>query len=168
MVFFDPANSSILKRDLVYFRRNFIVCPEQWETISGKYEDFEWNEIKFTDVNERLINEVEGLYLFLLSPRKVNAPFINYKLYVGETQNLKQRFRDYLNKRHKPKSSQFKMQELVSDFPENLYFCYVELNGLDEIQRKEIEDDFLVAFMPPTNSKYPKYIQRVVLAAYEH
>ena len=105
--------------------------------------------------------------MFLASPKKVNASFINYFFYVGETKNLKRRFGEYLAKIHSPKSGQYQMHQVIKDFSDHLYFYYVELPGFDEIQRKVIEDKFLTAFLPPINSKYPQGLQRIVLGAYK-
>ena len=163
----DPTVSDDHRNRFLKYRRKFIINPEQWETILGKYNHFNWNEVHFKPANLASLNETEGLYLFLASPKKVNAGFINYYFYVGETNNLKRRFTEYLRKMHSPKSGQYKVQQIIKDFNEHLYFYYVELPGFTQVQRREIEDDFLTAFLPPVNSKYPQGLQSIVLGAYQ-
>lgn len=163
----DPAVSDVHRSRFLKYRRKFIICPEQWESIAGKYLSFNWTEVKFEDASLSSLNEVEGLYLFYASPRKVNAPFMNYFFYVGETNSLQRRFNDYLRKLHNPKSAQYKVQQIINDFPDHLYFHYVELPGFNETQRREIEDEFLTAFLPPINSKYPQGLQSIALGAYQ-
>jgi len=165
--YYDPAVSENHRDRFLKYKRKFIINPDQWETILGKYNHFNWNEVHFQPVNLLSLNEVEGIYLFLASPKKVNASFINYFFYVGETNNLRRRYNEYLAKAHSPKSGQYKVQQIIKDFNEHLYFYYVELPGFNQIQRRIVEDDFLTAFLPPINSKYPQGLQSIVLGAYQ-
>lgn len=164
--YFDPTTNRSTRKDLKYYRRNFIISPNQWNTINLEYEDYEWNELKFEEANREVLNQVEGIYLFFASPKKINAPFINYFFYVGETNNLNRRFKDYLAKQHNPKSGQYKVHTIIDDFPGDLYFYYVELPGYTQEQRRVIEDKLLIAFTPPINSKYPQGLQSIISAAY--
>lgn len=164
--YFDPATNRSYRDRFLKYRRKFIICPEQWETLDGLYDTYNWSELKFSTTNKDSLNEVEGIYFFLASPKKVNAPFLNYFFYVGETDNLKRRFGNYLDKIDSPKSGQYKMYTVIDDFPNHLYFYYVELPGFDQTQRREIEDNLLIAFTPPINSKYPQGLQSIILAAY--
>ncbi len=166
MDYLDPANHSTYRNRFLKYRRKFVICPEQWETIDGKYNHFSWTEIKFEEASRNSLNDVEGLYLFFSSPKKVNALFMNYFFYVGETSSLQRRFGEYLDKVDNPKSGQYKMYTIIDDFPDNLYFYYVELPGYTQAQRREIEDEFLIAFTPPINSKYPQGLQSIIQAAY--
>lgn len=163
----DPAVSNSHRDRFLKYKRKFIICPEQWETILGQYNHFNWIEIKFDPINRNAINEVEGLYLFLASPKKVNASFINYFFYVGETNCLRRRFGEYLDKIHRPKSTQYQVQQIINDFKDHLYFYYVELAGFNQTQRRVIEDQFLTAFLPPVNFKYPQGLQSIVQGAYQ-
>lgn len=164
--YFDPATNKNTRKDFIHYRRNFIISPNQWASITGEYEDYEWSEIKFEDDNRDLLDDIEGIYLFFASPKKINAPFINYFFYVGETNNLNRRFKDYLGKKHKPKSGQYKVYTIIDDFPDDLYFYYVKLPGYTQEERRIIEDKLLVAFTPPINSKYPQGLQSIISAAY--
>ena len=163
----DPTISDIHRSRFLKYKRKFIICPEQWESIDGEYLGYNWTELKFEPSNHSNLKEVEGVYLFFAAPKKVNAPFINYFFYVGETNNLNRRFGEYLEKLHSPKSSQYKVQQIISDFPDHLYFQYVELPGFNQAQRREVEDKFLIAFLPPVNTKYPQGLQSIVLGAYQ-
>jgi hypothetical protein len=164
--YFDPTTNRNIRNDFVRFRRNFIMSPTQWNTILGQHLTFNWNEVKFSETNRNTLPQVEGLYLFTASPKKVNASFINYLFYVGETDNINRRFGNYLDKVDHPKSGQYRVYTIIDDFPDNLYFHYVELPGLNTIGRRVIEDQFLVAFLPPINSKFPQGLQSIISAAY--
>lgn len=164
--YFDPVTNRTLRKDLKYFKRNFIISPDQWNTLSDEYNNYEWNEVKFEKASLKTLPEVEGVYLIIASPRKINAPFINYFLYVGETKDIQQRFKDYLRKQNNPKSGQYKVHTVIDDFPHNLYFCYVELEGFSQVDRRIIEDKLLTAFTPPINSKYPQGLQSIIAAIY--
>lgn len=164
--YFDLATNRNFRSRLLQFKRNFILDPSQWNTLNTKYTDFNWQELKFSKENVNSLKEVEGIYIFCSSPKQVNAPFVNYFFYIGETDNLKRRFTQYLNKEHKPKTGQYKVFTIIDDYPENLYFFFVELPGISQTNRRLIEDDFLIAFMPPINSKYPQGLQSIILSAY--
>lgn len=166
MDYFDVTTNREVRNRLSNYKRSFIICPEQWNTIVDRYSTLEWSEIKFCEENRDILNEVEGLYLILASPKKANATFINYFFYVGETDNLRRRFGQYLDKKDNPKSGQYKVYTIIEDFPENLYFYYIELPSYDQIRRREIENEFLTAFTPPINSKYPQGLQSLIQAVY--
>ena len=166
MDYFDPTTEREARHRFLHYRRSFIICPEQWETLDALYETLHWEEVKFNQGSQISIPETEGLYMFMASPKKLNAPFLNYLFYLGETDNLRRRFGNYLNKRDNPKSGQYKVYTIVDDFPNHLYFRYIQLDGYDVTQRRVIEDQLLVALLPPINSKFPQQLQSIVLAAY--
>lgn len=165
--YYDPVTINETRDRFLKYRRNFIICPEQWETLAGAHLTLNWQRIKFTEANRNILPQVEGIYIFAASPEKINASFINYFFYVGETDDLQRRFGEYLGKIHKPKSPQYKVYTIIDDFPDHLYFNYVQLPGYNEKQRKIIEDQFLIGFTPPINSKYPQGLERIIRATYE-
>lgn len=164
--YFDPVTNKQVRGTLVASKRTFILSPDQWTTLNGAYQHFAWTEIKFDVANRNALPEVEGLYFFTASPKRTNAQFLNFLFYVGETGNIKQRYSDYLDKIDNPKSGQYKVYTIIEDFPDDLYFHYVQLPNHDSVQRKIIEDVFLTGYIPPINTKYPQGLQSIVLAAY--
>jgi len=164
--YFDPVTNKQVRGTLVAHRRNFILSPDQWTTLNGVYHTFVWNEIKFDIANRDTLPEVEGLYFFTVSPKRTSAMFLNYLFYVGETGNINTRYSNYLDKIDNPKSGQYKVYTIIDDFPDDLYFHYVELAGHDMVKRRIIENVFLTGYIPPINTKYPQGLQSIVLAAY--
>jgi hypothetical protein len=65
-----------------------------------------------------------------------------------------------------PKSGQYKVYALIDELESHLYFRYVEFPGLNKRDRCKIEDQFLVGFLPPANTKYPQKFGSIVLRAY--
>lgn len=166
MNYFDPVTERDTRKSLKHYKHNFIICPEQWETLDGLHENSDWKEIKFNSQSQSQLPEIEGLYMFVASPKKGGASFINYLFYVGETDNLRRRFGNYLDKKDNPKSGQYKVYTIIDDFPEHLYFRYIELQGCDQLKRRKIEDQFLVSFLPPKNSRFPQQLQSIILGVY--
>ena len=164
--YFDPTTERATRDNFTKYRRSFIICPEQWELLDGINEDLDWKEVKFQSSSQVTLPEKEGLYMFMASPKKMNASFLNYMFYVGETDNLRRRFGNYLDKKDSPKSGQYKVYTIIDDFPDHLHFRYIELEGYTTTQRRELENQFLVSFLPPMNSKFPQQLQSIVLAAY--
>lgn len=164
--YFDPVTNRQVRGTLVAFKRNFILSPDLWSTLNGAYQHFAWNEIKFSEGNRNTLPQVEGLYFFTASPKRSNANFLNYLFYIGETDNLNRRYSDYLDKVDNPKSGQYKVYTIIEDFPNDLYFHYVQLPGQNQTQRRIIETEFLICYVPPINTKYPQGLQSIVQAAY--
>ncbi|TDB60405.1 GIY-YIG nuclease family protein [Arundinibacter roseus] len=164
--YFDPTTERDTRSMFLKYRRKFIICPDQWETLQGQHETLDWKEVHFQPSNQESLPEKEGLYMFMASPKKLNASFLNYLLYVGETDNLRRRFGDYLRKRDSPKSGQYKVYTIIDDFPEHLHFRYIELEGYDMKKRRELETQFLIAFLPPINSRFPQQLQSIIEGAY--
>jgi len=166
MDYFDPVTNKQVRGRLISYKRNFILSPEQWETLNGAYLDYNWHEIKFSEINRDTLPEEGGLYFFTASPKKTNANFLNFLFYIGETQDINKRYSDYLDKIDNPKSGQYKVYTIIEDFPDNLYFHYVLLPGIDRVERKTIENILITGYIPPINTKYPQGLQSIVLAAY--
>jgi hypothetical protein len=164
--YFDPVTNRQVRGSLVAYKRSFILSPNQWLTLNGAYKHFNWIEVKFTETNRNTLPQVEGLYFFTASPKRTNSGFLNYLFYVGETQDINQRYSDYLDKVDNPKSGQYKVYTIIEDFPDDLYFHYVQIPGCDRTHRRIIEDAFLIGYIPPINTKYPQGLQSIVLAAY--
>jgi hypothetical protein len=164
--YFDPVTNKQVRGTLVAYKRNFILSPQQWNTLNGLYQHFTWHEIKFIEANRDTLPQVEGLYFFTASPKRTNAAFLNFLFYVGETQNINTRFSNYLDKADNPKSGQYKVYTIIEDFPDDLYFHYVLLPGQTQVERRIIEDAFLTGYIPPINSKYPQGLQSIAAAAY--
>ena len=68
--YFDPATNRSYRDRFLKYGRKFIICPEQWDTINGLYSTYHWSELKFETNNRNTLNEVEGIYFFLASPKK--------------------------------------------------------------------------------------------------
>ncbi len=166
--FFDAATNRKDRKELHSYLRKFILAPPYWEGLATKpYNTYKWQKIHFSEKNRRVLNDVEGLYFFVLSPSIANAIFINYLLYIGETDSISRRFGEYLDKIGDPKSSQYQMFTLIDDYPSHLEFYYVEIPGLQTRARKSQEDELLTAFMPPVNNKYPQWVEKLVLDTYK-
>ena len=97
--YFDPVTNRQVRGTLHAYKRNFILCPDQWTTLNGAFQNFVWTEIKFSEAHRDTLPQVEGLYFFTASPKRTNAYFLNYLFYVGETQDINKRYSDYLDRK---------------------------------------------------------------------
>ncbi len=166
--FFDPATNRKYRSELRDYLRKFILAPPYWMGLPKKpYNSYKWQRMKFSVINKKAPKTVGGLYFFILTPNIANASFINYLLYIGETDNLQRRFGEYLDKIGDPKSTQYQMFTLIDDYPDHLEFYYVEIPRLSEKTRKSKEAELLTAFLPPVNNKYPQSVEKMVLETYK-
>lgn len=166
--FFDPATNKKYRAELHFYLRKFILAPPYWQGLPLKpYDTYKWNRIDFKEANRNILKDVEGLYFFIISPSIASASFVNYLLYIGETDSLRRRFGEYLDKKGDPKSPQYQMFALIDDYPDHLQFYYVEAPGLKVKPRKQREAELLTAFLPPVNNKYPQSVEKLVLETYK-
>ena len=165
--FIDPVTNKEYRRDLIFFKKSFILAPPYWgELPIPNFKGFNWKPLPFLQKSKPTIATVEGIYFFAIKPNICNAPFLNYLIYIGETDNLQRRFGEYLEKIDDPKSPQYQMVTFIADYPNNLEFYFAELPGADEPTRRAREDELLVAFMPPANNRYPALVEKLVKTIY--
>lgn len=166
--FLDPAVNRDFRKELTYSVRRFILAPLSWDGFPEKnFTNFKWNPISFKSASKAKLKPVEGLYMFVIKPDICNAKFLNYLMYIGETDNLQRRFGEYLAKEGDPKSPQYQMYTLIDDYPNNLEFYFAELPGMNEATRKDREAELLTAFFPPVNGKYPAFVQKLLLQTFQ-
>ena len=162
---FDLAYSERETPDLEKYRiTRFILHPDQWSAYPNRIK-LAWEVIKFNSENANLLpSDKKGVYSFILQPGIADHPLLAYPLYIGMTkeQSFRARYRQYLHEPRHPKPRPL-IKEMLTKWSEHLYFVYAPIE--DENIIKDVEDDLLMALIPPRNSKFPAEIQPLVTAA---
>jgi hypothetical protein len=133
--------------------------PRQWTAYQNRVP-CQWQE-KRLEVGSRLsIPETSGVYTLILISGVAGHPFSSYLMYVGQTNNLRERFGQYLTT-ERGERGRPKIVRLLNLYDSHLWFCYTEA-PLTDIST--LEDDLMEAFLPPCNSpsRFPASIRPAV------
>ena len=161
---FDLPNLKQEPADFGKYRiTRFILHPDQWEEYPNRVK-LEWKVVKFNTENATLLpTDKKGVYSFIVQPCIADHPLLAYPLYIGKTEeNFRARYRRYLREPRERKPRPL-ITEMLTKWSEHLYFVYAPIE--DENIIKDVEDDLLMALIPPRNSKFPAKIQPLVTAA---
>ncbi|MFX0206530.1 MAG: GIY-YIG nuclease family protein [Candidatus Hodarchaeota archaeon] len=132
----------------------FILWPRQWK----KYVDIHnWKSYRLDEKDKDSIPRRSGVYTLLIQPGIANHPACSYLIYVGKTTSLRRRFMEYLNER-KRETGRPKIFRVLNKYKDYVCFCYTTV-GKNNLST--VEDNLLVAYIPPKNDQYPAEISRV-------
>lgn len=116
-----------------------------------------WLEVKFERANYNALDTLDGqqgVYAFVAKPRNQSISHHSYVLYVGETQNMSQRFKKYFSYVRSTHPSDQKRRRMVIVWDECLYFNYVLTPGWAAETRKSFEYDLIDTIAPPINDEF--------------
>jgi hypothetical protein len=141
--------------------KRLFLSPSQW-TKRNLPVELTWTSIKFTEKNkERIPKGSHGVYTFVAIPEIANHDACAYLLYVGKAdkRTFRDRYGDYLyEKRLGDKTRRVNLEPLwqLGNF---LWFYYAPV-AKEHIEK--VEDELLMAYIPPTNDKFPAKIRDAV------
>ena len=89
---------------LGFFKNSFpfLLCPALFRR-SEDLPDLEWVKVKYSEHDQHIFPEQQGVYMFAVSFESRNLPLNSYVMYVGKAGDLdsantiSKRFRDYVN-----------------------------------------------------------------------
>lgn len=95
----EPLIAQFMARKLGKY--TFELYPDLWATpgIAEYYSGRNWTITRFTDAPEIEIPSQSGIYMFVVAPRCGNLDDHSYIFYVGKTDNLRRRYREYFEER---------------------------------------------------------------------
>jgi hypothetical protein len=131
----------------------FELYPELWATprITEYYRGRQWTITKFSNPPVIAIPAVSGIYMFVVAPCCGELTDHSYIFYVGQTKNLKERYKNYLSEQvglgtnPRPKVVRF-----LSHLKEHVYFHFTEI---PEDELDEAEDLLKDNLTPPANDR---------------
>lgn len=116
-----------------------------------------WKEIKFTKKNIphfKNLNKVQGIYMFVAKPNTQYTKEHSYILYIGQTSNLKDRYKSYFDYEDSTEPSDHKKRCMVIVWKGYLYFHYIRTRFKSTNQREKYEYDFIDSIAPIINDKF--------------
>lgn len=140
--------------------KRMVLSPAHWRGFSAT-TTLKWKRVKF---DRGYLKDVpvdkKGVYSFVIRPGIANHPECAYLMYVGmvERQSFRDRFNQYLNEQAAGDNSRrVHVTELLRKWKDFLWFCYAPIEAKERI--KPTEDDLLVAYLPPSNRRFPATIK---------
>ena len=130
----------------------------KWSEYSGSEYTWAIYQLEHSKINQ--IPEGPGVYSLCILPAIAGHPSCSYLMYIGKTNSLKRRFREYLSSERKA-TGRPKIYHLLNKYSDYLCFCYIEVSP-DHLT--QVEDQFLIAYVPPANDQYPAEIRAAVSA----
>ena len=154
----DDGSSSSLKDHRV---DRFILFPQYWNSFKSPIR-LAWARVKLDKGEEYSVpDDKRGVYTFIAEPNIESFPPCHYPLYVGkvETSDFRTRFRSYLDepKKHKARAH---IQSMIRRWKSHLWFYYCSLPA--DIKVSDIEDDLIIALLPPMNRQFPAKITKLM------
>lgn len=157
-----PINDFIAEvKEAKAHEHTFTLWPKLWQEYANKHGyTFKWNGRLFlaTAVND--IPDKPGLYTFVIQPRVANHPLCSYLMYVGKTNTLRRRYRNYLREKQRD-SGRPKIVWLLNTYPDNVCFCYTVVQSTASLAK--MERALLGAYVPPCNrDQLPARVRRIM------
>jgi hypothetical protein len=166
MAIIDLAARKKKATDLSFYREDrFILCPKHWTGYKNP-ASLTWTSVRFTEANATSVPDNKmGIYSFVAIPGIAQHPACHYLLYIGmvATSDFRTRYRSYLKERTKSKPRDHIVM-MLERWQKHLWFYYAEVSGKAIIEA--LEDDLIVAYLPPVNREWPASIGPVMRMAF--
>ncbi len=138
----------------------FVLWPRRWSECQLSTV-LNWVVFPFEQSKADQIPDGPGIYAFLIQPGIASNLNASYLMYIGQTNSLRSRYRDYLREPDSP-IGRPKIVVLLDMYRGFLSFSCAPLSGADQLEC--IEDALLGAYIPPANDQFPAQIRRIVNA----
>lgn len=153
--FADPSLGRDYAEAKTYWEQ-FWLIPRYWREYRYR-RSFAWRTVRFDSSVTSSLPDQAGVYVFSIRPPVAPPLEGAYVVYVGETTDLRRRFRDYLNEAQSRRARP-KIAITLALYRDHLFFSYATL---PVSERKKAEDALITALWPPRNDMYPAKIRRV-------
>ena len=141
--------------------KQFTLWPYRWSLYGLPLGTFRWRRVRFRRPSARYVPAVPGIYAFCINPDVGDRLPANYVFYVGKHEsNLRQRFRSYF-KEMESSTGRPKVVRWLTQYQEYTHFFF---SPITTGHLGAIEDQLIETIIPPTNSRYPASVSRVMAA----
>ena len=135
--------------------REFVLWPLRWQQYTPGNHAWHLQRLRPDDVNN--IPESAGVYTLLIQPGIASHPSCSYVMYVGRSDSLRRRFREYLGPERRA-TGRPKIYRLLHRYSDYLWFCFTEVEAA---RTKDVEDALMTAYVPPENDQLPAEIRNI-------
>ena len=127
--------------------------PRQWRTCDPGLS-LPWQNVELDNNQRSKVPQYAGIYSLVVQPRIAGHTACSYLMYVGQTENLRRRFNQYLTTERRPK-----LVRLLEKYRGYIQFFY---SGIDETELDDMEEQLFNAFLPPCNSSFTGVMNKIV------
>jgi hypothetical protein len=141
----------------------FVLDPQIWKRFRQFSRIQNWERRKLIQREKTNIPPTSGVYSLLVHQNVARHPFPQYVMYIGQTDNLRRRFGEYLGK-EKRLSGRPLVVRMLNKFEDNIFFAFTKV-GLAHLDK--VESNLLQTFLPPCcdPDEMPAKIRKSVKAA---
>lgn len=128
--------------------------PNRWATFEANHA-LKWSFVDFAKGGHTAVPEKPGYYCFFVGPASAGLPPAGYPLYAGETQDLRQRYRNYLTEKS-AKRGRVHVKKFLKVFEGEVRFAYSPIDPptpSDADSRRKVEKDLNDALIPEYSRK---------------
>lgn len=122
------------------------IYPSRWKKFSQDHK-LNWKAVPFCRGGATAVPETSGLYCFIVGNRAAELPQILFALYAGETDDLRNRYRNYLTERNSARGRRH-VRKFLKVFWGEAEFCFAE-HVADKPRLREIERALNDSLSPP-------------------
>ena len=132
-----------------YQKHVWSIClwPVQWETCDPALK-LRWDSVALNSEHRSKVPDATGIYSLVVQPAIAGHSGCSYLMYLGKTENLHQRFGDYLTSERTKRPKVVRLLEMYRGY---IQFFY---STVDETALDDMEDQLINALVPPCNSKF--------------
>ncbi|MBI3245414.1 MAG: GIY-YIG nuclease family protein [Deltaproteobacteria bacterium] len=131
----------------------FELYPELWATprIAEYYKSRTWAKTRFVDPPTITIPTQSGIYMFVVAPHCADLHDHSYIFYVGKTDNLRRRYRQYLREqRGEGQNPREKVVKFLHHLCDHVYFHFTLVPESELAEAENLLKDNLT---PPANER---------------
>lgn len=154
---FEPIDLVEQQDECLAHLVRFPLWPAKWQAFTSDVA-LSWTIRKLEHDEKENIPSTAGIYSLLIQPAIASHPACSYLMYVGQAQNLQDRFYNYLTTEQRIRP---KVVRLLHKWRGYIHFCY---SNVPVGQLTVVEDALLDAYIPPVNSRFPGQLASVVRA----
>jgi hypothetical protein len=134
-------------------RYTFELYPELWTLprIAEYYGGKAWTHTRFTDPPSVTLPATSGIYMFVVAPYVAKLQDHSYIFYVGQTDNLRRRYGEYLlEKEGKGTNPREEIVMFLHHLGDHVFFHYTEVPTTELDEAEDLLKDNLT---PPANTR---------------
>ena len=122
------------------------VYPSRWAKFSQDH-GLDWQVVPFRTGGAAAVPDKSGLYCFIVGNSQGGLPLVLFPLYAGETENLRDRYKQYLSERNSQRGRK-QVRKFLNVFWGEAEFCFAE-HDADKPRLREIERALNDSLLPP-------------------
>jgi hypothetical protein len=140
-------------KNVAFLSWNILLYEPNWRrefrNIPGLGNLF-WHEVPYSPKSLRRLNSRSGLYTFIICPHFGRHKDHSYFIYVGKTNNIKRRFKEYLTEAIDEEEGRLLLIKALIPYQRFIKFKFAYV---DEPNLSEYEKAFIRSVQPPCNIK---------------